>query len=93
MRTDSAAFPRGAIVLKEKFTDSKAGLTELFTGMVKRESGYNPECGDWEFFVLEADTSKVIERGRLQRCMDCHVEYKGRDFVTKNYVSRSQSGK
>ncbi|MEW6303518.1 MAG: cytochrome P460 family protein [Verrucomicrobiota bacterium] len=86
MQTNSITFPRGSVVLKEKFADLKGERTELFTGMVKREKGYNPECGDWEFFVLGADASKVIERGRLQRCMDCHVEYKASDFVTKNYT-------
>jgi hypothetical protein len=53
--------------------------------MIKREKGYNPECGDWEFFTLTADATKMTARGRLQSCMDCHVEYSESDFVTKKY--------
>ncbi|HKS38274.1 MAG TPA: hypothetical protein VJW76_13850, partial [Verrucomicrobiae bacterium] len=77
------------IILKEKFADTGGQKTEMFTGMIKREAGYNSECGDWEFFTMEASGSRIVERGRIRRCMDCHVEYKSRDFVTKNYVSGS----
>ncbi|HTB82321.1 MAG TPA: cytochrome P460 family protein [Candidatus Sulfotelmatobacter sp.] len=86
MRTDSGVFPQGAIVLKEKFSDPEGKHTELFTGMIKREAGYNPECGDWEFFTLPGDASQISSRGKLQDCMDCHVEYKKSDYVTKNYA-------
>lgn len=86
MRTNSGVFPQGAIILKEKFSDSEGKETELFTGMIKREAGYNLDCGDWEFFTLSADTSKITSRGKLQDCMACHVEYKNQDFVTKTYA-------
>lgn len=85
MRTRDGVFPEGAIVLKEKFSDATGTNTELFTGMIKREPGYNPECGDWEFFTLPGDASRISERGKIQNCMDCHVEYKDQDFVTKSY--------
>ena len=86
MRSYDGVFPRGTIILKEKFSDSKAQNTELFTGMLKREAGYHPRCGDWEFFTLSADASKVTSRGKLASCINCHIEYRERDFVTKNYV-------
>ena len=86
MQTNSGVFPQGAIVLKEKFSDGEGKQTELFTGMVKREVGYNPECGDWEFFTSSADASKITSRGKLKNCMACHVEYKDQDFVTKSYA-------
>ncbi|HXB59867.1 MAG TPA: hypothetical protein VNU95_09890, partial [Candidatus Acidoferrales bacterium] len=59
---------------------------ELFTGMIKREVGYNPECGNWEFFTLPGDASKISARGKIQNCMECHKAYKSSDFVTKAYV-------
>ena len=86
MRTNSAVFPVGSIIIKEKFSDLEGKKTELFTGMVKRENGYNSKCGDWEFFTLSADAVKVTSRGKLQSCIDCHVEYKESDYVTKKYV-------
>lgn len=86
MNTNVAVFPRETIIIKEKFSDAEGKHTELFTGMVKRETGYNSSCGDWEFFTLSGDAATVTSRGKLQNCMECHVEYKDRDFVTKNYV-------
>jgi hypothetical protein len=86
MRTNSGVFPLGTIILKEKFSDPAGRVTELFTGMLKRETGFNPGCGDWEFFTLSADAKNVTSRGKLQSCMECHVEYKDSDFVTKHYA-------
>ncbi|MBI5772989.1 MAG: cytochrome P460 family protein [Verrucomicrobia bacterium] len=93
MKSHSAAFPRGTLILKEKFGDAEGTKTELFTGMIKRESGYNPDCGDWEFFTLSADAKQVTSRGKLKNCMACHVEYKDSDYVTKEYVPYSQRKK
>lgn len=89
MKTNSATFPVGSIIIKEKFSDPNGKETELFTGMIKREKGYNPACGDWEFFTLSAEATKVTARGKLKSCMDCHVEYAESDFVTKKYVTFS----
>lgn len=86
MQSRTNTFPQGSLILKEKLSYIGGQHTELFTGMLKREPGYNPECGDWEFFTVSADAKKVTSRGKLQQCMDCHVEYAERDFVTKSYV-------
>lgn len=86
MQSRTNTFPQGSLILKEKLSYIGGQHTELFTGMLKREPGYNPECGDWEFFTVSGDASKVTSRGKLQQCMDCHVEYAKRDFVTKSYV-------
>lgn len=90
MRTWAGTFPEGTIVLKEKFSDASGTNTELFTGMIKREAGYNPECGNWEFFTLPGDASKISMRGKIQDCMECHEEFKSSDFVTKEYVMYTQ---
>lgn len=86
MKARDGVFPQGAIVLKEKFSDATGTNTEFFTGMVKRQPGYNPDCGDWEFFTMPGDASTISKRGKLSDCMECHVEYKNRDFVTKLYA-------
>jgi hypothetical protein len=78
-------FPMGTLVLKEKFTGTNAPTPELYTGMLKRESGYNPKAGDWEFFTLTGDRSSVTSRGKIDACMDCHQQYARTDFITKRY--------
>ena len=47
---------------------------------VKRGSGFSPETGDWEFFVLDVDsgTTRIAERGTTGianiggTCLSCH---------------------
>lgn len=82
-------FPEGSLIVKEKLgTDD--GKTQLFTGMWKREKGYFPECGDWEFFTVDAATTKIAERGKLARCASCHEDFTQGDFVSKMYVKPAQ---
>lgn len=84
-------FPEGSLILKEKL-GKKDGTTRLFTGMLKRENGYYPEGGDWEYFTVDGAASKIAERGRLSRCATCHEEYPEGDFVTKVYAAPVQLG-
>jgi hypothetical protein len=81
---DSAArFPVGTVVLKQKFPALNAKEADFYTGMLKRETGFNPGCGDWEFFTMAGDRRAVTARGRIESCMDCHRQYSKTDFVTK----------
>ena len=79
--------PEGTVLIKEK--TGKPGpdaKPELFTGMLKREKGFNPECGDWEFFTVSADAQKVTARGKLKTCMQCHQDYPRQDFTSRELV-------
>ncbi|MCA1817190.1 MAG: cytochrome P460 family protein [Acidobacteria bacterium] len=83
-----AEFPRGSIIVKEKLprAGGGGGDVELMTAMVKREAGYNPEAGDWEFFVLDGAGKQVQARGRLENCMTCHVAQKAWDYTFRSYL-------
>lgn len=65
-------FPVGSIIIKVKYASEKGGDALLRTVMIKREKGYNPDCGDWEFVVTDGTGTPTGERGQLQRCMECH---------------------
>ncbi|WP_265595104.1 cytochrome P460 family protein [Haloferula sp. BvORR071] len=82
-------FPEGSLLLKEK-QGREDDKTKLYTGMLKREAGYFPECGDWEFFTVDAEAAKITERGKLANCATCHEEYQKGDFVTKVYAAPVQ---
>jgi hypothetical protein len=84
-KRDSTPFPVGSVVLKQKLDAANAQTAILYTGMLKRDKGYNPECGDWEFFTLGGDVRTVTSRGRLESCMSCHRNYAQSDFVSKQY--------
>lgn len=80
----------GTIFTKHTFIkdedDSRKALAVTFA-MVKREAGYNPDGGDWEYVVMPNDGSNDYEanpngklppesaegmRGKLANCMGCH---------------------
>ena len=81
-------FPVGSLLLKEKFGSD--GASQVFTGMWKREAGYFPELGDWEFFTVDGASSKVLERGKLASCASCHEEKAKGDFVARDYLVPAQ---
>ena len=86
--------PEGTLLIKEKLPavegkEAKADpgkQPELFTGMLKREQGFNPDCGDWEFFTVTGDAQKIASRGKLANCMNCHQRYADRDFTSRALV-------
>lgn len=77
---DGAIYPAGSVV--------QLVPTEV---MVKRDPGFSPVTGDWEFFELEvsADGSKIHKRGFADvnnrfggNCFGCHVPAKEKwDFI------------
>jgi hypothetical protein len=85
-------FPQGAVIIKRKFDNSSQNGTPLLsTVMLKREAGYNPGAGDWEFAVVSGDGKNVEAKGKLGNCMGCHASRHETDFVFRSYLpSRSK---
>jgi hypothetical protein len=52
--------------------------------MVKREPGYDPAHGDWEYVYAGAD--KAVTRGRLDSCIDCHFQVADKDYLFRTYL-------
>jgi hypothetical protein len=77
----------------EKQTELPQHDPELFTVMLKREAGYHPECGDWEFMVVSGDAKQVLARGKLDSCVACHKDHKQTDFVTQLYPEKKAATK
>jgi hypothetical protein len=92
MATGKGVYPVGTVILKQKLLDAEGKVTEFYTGMRKREAGYNSDCGDWEFFTLDRTGEKVTAQGRIDSCMDCHVNYKWTDFVSRVYLAGRKGG-
>lgn len=81
-------FPEGSMIVKEKLRNPKATAPELLTAMVKREKGYNPESGDWEYFVLDGSASTITAQGKIEKCQICHVDSKNTDYVDRSYLPK-----
>jgi hypothetical protein len=79
-------FPEGSIIVKEKFKSPEDRKPLLYTIMRKRNAGYNPKVGDWEFSVVGADGTQLQSIGKLENCQGCHVGKSESDFVYRPYV-------
>jgi len=71
-------FAEGSILVKEKLSDRGDAVVGV-GGMIKREAGYAPEQGDWEYFYSAKAGGFSI--GREQSCAECHAHAKDKDFV------------
>ena len=82
-------FPEGSVIVKEKKGNNSEARTTtlLYTVMRKREAGYNPTVGDWEFSVVSGEGTKVEASGKIQNCQSCHLPQKDSDFVFRPYLS------
>lgn len=89
MTKQSPKFPIGSMIVKEKLGSVDSTTPEVLTAMIKREPGYNPENGDWEYLVLDGAASKIVEQGKLTRCSGCHRSYEHSDFVTRTYLPQT----
>lgn len=81
-------YPEGAVIVKSKLESKESSDAILYTVMRKREAGYDPEHGDWEYAVLEGRFHRVLSRGRIDSCIDCHQHYKETDHVTRAYLKK-----
>ncbi len=52
--------------------------------MVKREAGYDPGGGDWEYVYAGEETG--AERGRIENCKNCHAKAQATDYLFLSYL-------
>ena len=89
MTKRSPKFPVGTMIVKEKHGSLDSTKPEVLTAMIKRQPGYNPESGDWEYLVLDGAATTIVEQGKLTRCSGCHQLYKSSDFITRTYLPQA----
>lgn len=87
MKQKKPHFPVGAIIVKEKLPEQNSETPELLTVMIKRDSGFNPESGDWEYMAVDGSGQTVQARGRLETCQACHAMVSDTDYVSRSYIS------
>jgi hypothetical protein len=68
----SSRFGVGSLLVKKHVSTSAATPGPTFA-MTKRDSGFYPEGGDWEYVVLDAE-GHLEDRGKLALCARCHAE-------------------
>jgi Cytochrome P460 len=79
--------PLRAMVVKEKHPDAQAsGPLTSYAAMIKREAGYDPENGDWEYLYEVPGPNRWATRGPLPACSDCHRQAKATDYLFRSYL-------
>jgi hypothetical protein len=83
---DGRPLPVGAVVIKEKYADdAAAGPLHAYAVMRKREAGYFPDGGDWEYGYVGLAGEPARSQGRLAECAACHASARGTDFLFRSY--------
>lgn len=79
--------PVGTVVVKEKLTGN--GPPVAVATMTKKEPGYDPDNGDWEYAYRELKTDAPPPTvGRIESCIACHRTTAGKDFLFRPYLNR-----
>ncbi len=80
-RGGGRVFPAGSVVVKGKLAASTDTLPEGIGIMIKREKGFNPEGGDWEYAYWEKTGRIARGRQHMASCQSCHIAKKQKDSV------------
>ncbi len=81
-------YPVKTILIKENYNkrDKKPDQPLFLTIMVKREKGYDPDNGDWEYIKSNVD-GDILVQGNSQdkevyeQCASCHINISDRDYI------------
>ena len=85
MEEKAPRFPLNTVIVKEKLTNKDSSVTSCNV-MIKRESGYDAQNGDWEYMVLDGSAKTVQASGKLSACQSCHMMAKSTDYVSRSYL-------
>ena len=78
---DDGEYPIGTKIVKRSYNPD--GSLDMYTAMVKRGNDFDPDNGDWEYFVIGSDGSIVTDAdGNIMRganlmggmCLGCHSQ-------------------
>ena len=71
------AVPPGSIVVKENYLPDS---TLIAVTTMYKVVGYNPGHNDW-FFAQQSPSGAVEVEGRVEGCINCHMERAGNDYL------------
>jgi hypothetical protein len=82
--------PVGTVIVKEKHIEKVTDKPHSIGYMIKREAGYDPKYGDWEYAyrVTNKEGKPELTRGKLTSCVDCHSYASDRDYLYRSYLPK-----
>ena len=78
--------PVGATIVKEKWWNEKAERPDAYAAMIKREAGYDPDHGDWEYLYVSLGEKEKVERGKIESCIACHARAAEKDYLFRTHL-------
>lgn len=69
---NAATLPAGTVVIKEEYGGSCNNADLLAWTVMRKEAGFDPAHGDWHWQRVRASNGRVLEDGRVDRCIRCH---------------------
>lgn len=84
---NSPSFPVGSIIVRERHDDELKPLPNTVIAMVKRQVGFSPKTGDWEFFMFDGRSLALQLRETIGNCAACHVQAKASDWSFRTYIT------
>lgn len=86
-RNGQFPLPVGTVIVKEKHGSLSAqDKPNEYGAMVKREPGYDPTRGDWEYVYVVREPEKKVTRGQIESCIYCHVRQMDQDYTFRTYL-------
>jgi hypothetical protein len=76
-------FPAGAVIVKEKYAGPKSAKPDVVAIglMIKREPGFDPAHGNWDYAYYEPALGIVRTEEQSAYCANCHAGAAANDFV------------
>jgi hypothetical protein len=77
------AFAEGSVIVKEKYAELPESQPDLVAIglMIKREAGFNPARGDWDYAYFEPELGVVQTEQQSAYCAGCHSGASATDHV------------
>jgi hypothetical protein len=82
---NKSPLPAGSAVVKAKHVPD-SGLPKEIGAMIKREAGFDPAGGDWEYLFI--GQSGKLTRGKIASCRNCHSGRASTDFLFLPYLDK-----
>lgn len=79
-------YPVGTTIVKEKLSNPEAEKPFAVAAMIKREKGYDPDHGDWEYVYTTLGENPETQRGKISSCIACHRIKAEQDYLYRTYL-------
>jgi hypothetical protein len=80
------AFAEGTVIVKEKLKEKDEKDPHELGIMIKRETGYAPDSGDWQYVFVDRK-GNVTDKQSTLNCAKCHQIQADNDYVYRRLPS------